>query len=200
MCYTSTEENIAVEDPEEKLDIFNNLVTEFIGRHVPIKQIKCTRPPDPWLKSLDIQQLISECNCKRYLAHLTQKTSDWTAYRAVRNKLKHAIRATKKKFSTSALSEKRPRNIWCFIHPILKPKNQTITVNNDDLNKHFIAINPLLKSEHLESQNILKTLESLPDQTSKANFNLQYVTYEQIKKELKGLRLDCSAGYDNISV
>ena len=65
-----------MEDPEEKLDIFNNLVTEFIGRHVPIKQIKCTRPPDPWLKSLDIQQLISECNCKRYLAHLTQKTSD----------------------------------------------------------------------------------------------------------------------------
>ena len=177
------------------------ILAECIDRHAPLKRIKCTRPPAPWLKSLDIQQLISERNRKRYLAHLTQKTSDWTAYRAVRNKLKHAIRTTKKKFLTSALSDKRPRNIWRFIHRILKPKNQTITVNVDDLNKHFITTaNRLLKSEHLEPQDILKTLESLPDQTSKANFNLQYVTYEQVEKELKDLRLDCSAGYDNISV
>ena len=42
----------------------------------------------------------------------------------------------------------------------LKPKNQTITVNVDDLNKHFITTaNRLLKSEHLEPQDILKTLE-----------------------------------------
>ena len=57
-----------------------------------------------------------------------------------------------------------------------------------------------LKLKHLESQDIFKILEFLPDQTSKANFNLQYVTYEQVGKELKDLPLDCSAGYYNISV
>ena len=135
-----------MEDPEDKLDIFDNLVSECKDRHAPLKRIKCTRPPAPWLKSLDIQQLISERNHKRYLAHLTQKTSDWSAYRAVRNKLKHAIRTTKKKVLTSALSGKRPRSIWRFIHRILKPKKQTITVNVDDLNKHFITTaNRLLK-------------------------------------------------------
>ena len=80
-----------MEDPEDRSDIFNTLVTECIDQHAPLKQIKCTRPPATWLKSLHIQQLKSECNHKRYLAHLTQKTSDWTAYREVRNKLKHAI-------------------------------------------------------------------------------------------------------------
>ena len=95
-----------MEDPEDKLDIFNSLVTECIDRHGPIKRIKCSRSPAPWLKSLNIQQLISERKRKRYLVRLTQKTSDWTAYRAVRNKLKHAIRTTKKKFLTSALSDK----------------------------------------------------------------------------------------------
>ena len=65
-----------MEDPEDSLDIFDNLVTECIDRHAPLKRIKCTRTPAPWLKSLDIQQLISEGNRKRYLAHLTQKTSD----------------------------------------------------------------------------------------------------------------------------
>ena len=89
-----------MEDPEDKLEIFNILVTECIDRHAPLKQIKCTRPPPPWLKSLDIQQLKSELNRKRYLAHQTQKNSDWTAYREVRNKLKHSIRTTKKKSLT----------------------------------------------------------------------------------------------------
>ena len=30
LSYTSAKENIAMDDPEEKLDIFNNLVTECI--------------------------------------------------------------------------------------------------------------------------------------------------------------------------
>ena len=58
------------------------------------------------------------------------------------------------------INDKRPKNIWRFIHRILKPKNQTITVNVDDLNKHFITTaNRLLKSERLERQDILKTLK-----------------------------------------
>ena len=59
-----------------------------------------------WLKCLDIQQVKFERSCKRYLAHQTQKTSDWTAYREVRNNLKHEIRTTKTKFLTSALIDK----------------------------------------------------------------------------------------------
>ena len=99
-----------MEYPEDKLDTFNNLVAECIDRHAPLKRIKCTRPQAPWLKSLDIEQLISERNRKRYLVHLTQKISDWTACRAVQNKFKHAIRTTKKKFLTSTLSDKRILN------------------------------------------------------------------------------------------
>ena len=56
-------------DPEDKLDIFNTLVTECIDRHAPLKRTKCTRPPAPRLKSFDIQQLKSERNRKQYLAH-----------------------------------------------------------------------------------------------------------------------------------
>ena len=96
------------------------------------------------------------------------------------------MRTTKKKLLTSALSDKRPESIWRFIQRLFKPENQTITVNVDDLNNHFITTaNRVLKSKYLEPQDILKTLEFLPNQTSKSNFNLQYVTYEQVEKELK---------------
>ena len=59
-------------------------------------------------------------------------------------------------------------------------------INIDDLNKHFITTaNRLLKSEHLELQDMLKTLESLPDQTSKANFNYNTSHMNELKKNSK---------------
>ena len=36
-----------MENKEDKLDIFNTLVTEYIDRHAPLKRLKCTRPPAP---------------------------------------------------------------------------------------------------------------------------------------------------------
>ena len=47
----------AMEDPEDTLDIFNNLVAECIDRHAPLKRIKWTRPPAPWLKSVMFNSL-----------------------------------------------------------------------------------------------------------------------------------------------
>ena len=37
----------AMEDPEDNLDIFNNLVTKCIDGHAPLKRIKCTRLSAP---------------------------------------------------------------------------------------------------------------------------------------------------------
>lgn len=39
----------AIEDPNEKLEIFNNLLIQCIDRHAPLKRVKLTRPPAPWL-------------------------------------------------------------------------------------------------------------------------------------------------------
>ena len=73
------------------------------------------------------------------------------------------MRTTKKKLLTSALSDKRPESIWRFIQRIFKPENQTITVNVDDLNNHFITTaNCLIKSEDLEPQDVLKTFQIKP--------------------------------------
>ena len=47
-------------DPEDKLHIMNSLFKECIGRHVPLKRIKITRPPAPWLKDPDIVKAKAE--------------------------------------------------------------------------------------------------------------------------------------------
>ena len=79
------------------------------------------------------------------------------------------MRTTKKKLLTSALSDKRPESIWRFIQRIFKPENQTITVNVDDLNNHFITTaNRVLKSKYLEPQDIKNNRVF-----TKSNFKIQ---------------------------
>ncbi len=43
-----------VDDPEEKLEMFTNLITECIERHAPLKRTKITCPPAPCLHEKEI--------------------------------------------------------------------------------------------------------------------------------------------------
>ena len=47
-------------DPEAQVDMLSSLITECIDRHAPLRRTKVTRPPAPWMKELDIQQLQRE--------------------------------------------------------------------------------------------------------------------------------------------
>ena len=61
----------AFSDPEDMLESFNTLIQDCIDRHAPIKRIKVTRPPCPWLKTGDKQALQIQRNKLRFEAHKT---------------------------------------------------------------------------------------------------------------------------------
>ena len=46
-----------VDEPEDKLEIFNALITQYLEDHALLKRIKITRAPAPWMKDLDIVSL-----------------------------------------------------------------------------------------------------------------------------------------------
>lgn len=191
----------ALEDPEDKLDILNNLILSCLERHAPLKRTKFTRPPAPWLKCLDIQSLKIDRDKKRFTAHSTHSEHDWQKYRDVRNQLKSKIKSTKSTFIKSALSSNRPKEVWRFVHRILKPKMEVLDVNVDDLNNHFITTaDRLLNSKHDSTTDLLHLLSSLPNNNINDQFVINHISYEDVQNELKNLRSDCSAGFDNISV
>ena len=126
-----------VECPDEKLDILNSLILECIERHAPTKKIKVTRPPTPWLQNLD---MINLQNCKkelRYLAHKTKSDQDWQNYRNIRNKIKSEIKSTKKTFYKTALSSKKPSEVWRCINKIFHPNSNHINADPNVLNSDF---------------------------------------------------------------
>ena len=116
----------AVESPDEMVDLLNTLIVECVDRHAPLKRVKITRPPAPWLHATDIGQLQAERDKLRLEAHNKNDDVSWAAFRTTRNKIKVVIPSGKAKrsFFLNALSSKRPKEVWssivCSI-PVLVP-------------------------------------------------------------------------------
>ena len=87
-----------------------------------MKKYKFTRPPAPWIRDLDISTLKQDCHKKRHLAHENNSDENWSAFRSVRNLLKTKIKSAKRLFFKTALSSKKLKEVWEFIHSILNPR------------------------------------------------------------------------------
>ena len=73
----------------------NTLMREYINHHAPLRRVKVTRPPAPWLKSDEILKLQSERDVLRVRARKHNTEETWTAFRSIRNKIKSMISKAK---------------------------------------------------------------------------------------------------------
>ena len=86
------------EDPADQVETLNKLITDCLSRHAPIKRLKFTRPPAPWMKTLDIINIQKNRNELRTITYRTQTESDWQLFRNIRNELKYKIKSAKRTF------------------------------------------------------------------------------------------------------
>ena len=187
----------AVECPDEKVDIFNKLFVSCLNEHAPLTKAKITRPPAPWLKDLDINQLQKQRDFFRKRAHDTQLDSDWKLFRETRNDLKKRIKTTKRDFYKSALTSKRPKEVWSTIHRILNPNPEKIDADVDKLNNHFNSTaTRLLGSVSKPEHHLQSIIENLP--LHENEFMINETTYDDVRKAIQSVRADCSTGQDNI--
>ena len=185
------------DDPDEKLEILNDFITECINRHAPLKRVLMTRPPAPWMRDENIKQMQSERDKLRYIAHSTQNENDWNEFRAVRNNLKKVIKSSKKRFYTKALSSKNPKEVWQVIHRILKPSDSRISANPSQLAEYFSSTAPRVTGKDT-ARNLSSFVDSLKEHDSDHLFTLSQVSSDDILKHISKLRNDCSTGDDTI--
>ena len=94
-----------------------------LERYAPLRRVRVTRPPAPWMDDSQIQQLRDKF---RKEAHQTGSQEYWEMFRDVRNKLKEAIRRARETLTRQALSSNKPKEMWRIIHRILKPNQQSL--------------------------------------------------------------------------
>ena len=65
---------------DEPLDTFNKLFSSVIDENAPLKRVKTTKPPAPWMKDLQVNELQKERNQLRDKAHQNRTTEVWTEF------------------------------------------------------------------------------------------------------------------------
>ena len=190
----------STDDADDKLEIFNSLFKSSIDRHAPLRKMKITRPPAPWLNAEDIKQLQSERNKLRHLAHVTKKDNIWQLFREIRNKIKTKIKETKRSFYRKALSSRKPKDLWRTIYRILHPSQQQISADPNVLNHHFSTTSQRLLGTSPSSPDDLRNLINTFPVHTNHSFTLRPATFQEVLSEIKGLRSDCSTGPDQIPV
>ena len=136
-------------------------------------------------------------NILRSTAHRSADESDKSKYRKCRNEVKKLIKSAKWNFYRSALSSKRPKEVWNTIHRILRPNQIRINADPDEINFHFNTTAERLLGSRPKSETQLKAaIDSL--QYTDAMLNFREVTYDEVRRAILSIRQDCSTGHDTL--
>ncbi|PFX24876.1 hypothetical protein AWC38_SpisGene10518 [Stylophora pistillata] len=151
-------------DPDEQLETLNTLISECLERHAPLRKVRVTRPPAPWMKDPLIEELQKKRDSARFTAHQTSTDAAWHEFRSVRNKLKSAIRTVGKAFIEKALHSNKSRKAWKVIHRVLKPSARPLQFDPDELNDFFTTTGQrTLETRATPIEDLTCPKDNLPD-------------------------------------
>ena len=95
-------------------------------------------------------------------------------------------------------SSKRLKKVWRAIHLSFHPSQQSLRADPDDLNRRFAStVESVTASSPALSKDIYQLIDRLTDD-SHSSFLFCNVTYQEVLREIMGLRLDCWTEPDNI--
>ena len=188
------------DDPDEQLETLNTLVSECLERDGPLRKVRVTRPPAPWMKDPLIKEFQKKRDSARFTAHQTSTDAAWHECRSVRNKLKSAIRTARNAFIEKAFYSNKSREVWKVIHRVLKPSARPLRFDPDELNDFFATTaQRTLETRATPIEDLTCLIDNLPDVPSGSmRFQLSPVTSENVLQVIKNVRSDCSTGADQI--
>ena len=192
----------AFDEPDDKISVLNKLVNQGTSEHAPIKRMKFTRPPAPWLKDPEISQ------AKNVLDNLQTKSRDLNHfdltvrqnYQTAKNRYKETIRSKKASFLRKALSSRNPKEVWETVHSILDPPKKCINQNPESPNQYFIELASKLRNKENVAFDKTKLATIIPEQEPDGAFVIKHTTFTKVNKFISELRNDCSSDFDNIPV
>ena len=152
------------DDPDEQLETLNTLISECLERHAPLRKVRVTRPPAPWMKDPLIEELQKKRDAARFTAHQTSIDVAWHEFRSVRNTLKLAITTARKAFIEKALYSNKSREVWTVIHRVLKPNARPLRFDPDEINDFFeTTAQRTLETRATPIEDLTCLIDNLPD-------------------------------------
>ena len=191
----------AFDDPNDQLLTLNKLFRDCLDNHAPLRRVKLTRPPAPWMRELNVANNQIQCENLRKIAQNDNTEIAWNNYRNSRNSLKKVIKSTKASYFKKALLSRKSKEVWSTINKILKPNPRRIKANPNDLNTYFSTLASTITGSPVEIGDLFQHIDNtIPDNNDQESFTIQPTSYNEVMAILKSLRNDCSTGFDCIPI
>ena len=181
---------------DEKLELFNSLLTELFDKHAPFRPIKLKHLPAPWLTQ-EIRALMLKRNRAKCKYKLNPSDINLTKYKHLRNRCSKVCRDAQRQYIHSSIENSKPSKIWKFLQTLgigRQPSTISHNLDLDALNGFFASTIPMDSREKLNSLNHLLSLP-VPGYPS---FHFTPVNHSDIKFHIFSIKSDAT-GSDGIN-
>jgi len=187
-----------IEDIDEKVGLFNNIISDLFDRHAPFTTRSFNKPFKPWYNE-NVHFLMNRRNNARRKYERTNDLQDLNYYRQLRNYTTYLQRHEKKAYLNSCFSSGNIKDLWSNIRKFgIQSKKSEIPEhlrNVDVINNYFVAAqNDSPADENLQffyNNNIHHSVTDL--------FVFQLTTEEEILKIISSIKSD-AVGADGIGI
>nr|CAI5817049.1 unnamed protein product [Callosobruchus analis] len=184
---------------DEIITFFNNALLVVFNFHAPIRTIRVTKPPAPWM-TYNIRCMIALRNSAYTKFKKSRKSSDWESYKQLRNIVNVAVIREKQCYLNYVLKNKAPRQMWSSLRSleVLRKKDTSVLPAHlsdiDAINKSFIDT---MVVEKTEGQRAL--LDKYAPSNTLSSFYFSAVSEDTVKEYLYKIKSN-AIGSDAISV
>ena len=154
------------------------------------------------MASDELRELQTTRDKLRAQARCSGTDETWTAFRAVRNRIKAVIGKAKRAFQNTALSSKWPKEVWRVIHRVIHPSPRPIRADPGRSAESLLyskTTERALGTLSDKATDLVDLFDSAPE-PDRYPFQLHTVSTEEVLKEISLLSSDCYTGIDQILV
>nr|CAH7762042.1 unnamed protein product [Callosobruchus chinensis] len=131
-----------VSDVDEKIKLFNSILTTLFEKHVPLKTIQITRRKAPWINDR-IKMLMSERDKARAKLKRNKTDSNLKQYRDLRNRTNFEILKLKQEFFSKLSNVRDTKKVWNELRQLNVNHTSSNHISDtfpdpDILNNHFV--------------------------------------------------------------
>lgn len=202
------------ESIDEKLDTFNELFTDVLNRHAPIKTFKLKHKPSPFMTP-ELKQSIEMRNKAHKKARQSNSVEDWESFNTLKRAVKRGFRQSERDYyNTEIKSNKENRgSIWKTIRRAMPTKSndhlqytKDTSVLANEFNEFFTTVGQraAAASKQLAEKHNLDLSADFacpsPPTNSHDQFCFKPVSSEYVKSVIMSMPSNKSPGYDKVSI
>lgn len=187
---------------KDKLNFFNQQIERLYEWAIPLKTVRVTKPPAPWMTdNIKTLQKTRDAYLRKYKKYRTEANRQ--AFKEIRNKLLNEIRKAKKAHIETKIGDLGVKQGWKFIKQlgIGKQNIQSCDVSElklEELNSFFVKLGGTL-TDNQRQQTILEITQQQKVGTLFEKFRFKSVTEKEVEEAVLSIKSK-AAGVDNINI